>query len=46
MKAKKRTEMGREIYQKKFEMNPTLKGFLIGFCAGFMATVILINCLK
>lgn len=46
MKAKKRTEMGREIYQKKFEMNPKLQGFIIGFITGFMTTVIIMNCLR
>lgn len=46
MKARKRTEMGREIYQRKFEMNPKVKFFLIGFAAGFFFTVILINCLR
>ena len=46
MKARKRTEMGREIYQKKIEMNPKLKGFIFGFMAGFIFTVVLMNCLK
>lgn len=45
MKARKRTEMGREIYQKKNE-TPKLEGFVFGFIAGFIFTVILMNCLR